>query len=105
MRHKQLNRPLLCCRRLFLTQNIYNIFVDGLISILQLSGIGCYVRKIFAAALGADDVCIVTFIERASTAAGHLQFLLLSMGHLSKTQKRLKICFLVNVWKEVSNQP
>ena len=43
-----------------LSPDLYNIYVDGLIHILQSSGFGCYVRNIFAAALlYADDVCIL----------------------------------------------
>ena len=43
-----------------LSPDFYNIYVDGLVCILQSSGIGCYVRNIFAAALlYADDVCIL----------------------------------------------
>ena len=43
-----------------LSPDFYNIYVDGMITILQASGIGCYVRDIFAAALlYADDVCIL----------------------------------------------
>ena len=43
-----------------LSPDFYNVYVDGLISLLQSSGIGCYVRDMFAAALlYADDVCIL----------------------------------------------
>ena len=34
-----------------LSPDLYNIYVDGLIHIIQNSGIGCYVHKVFAAAL------------------------------------------------------
>ena len=40
--------------------DLYNIYVDGLICILKSSGVGCYIRKLFAAALlYADDMCIL----------------------------------------------
>ena len=43
-----------------LSPDLYNIYVDGLIKILQSSGIGCYVSETFAAALFyADDMCIL----------------------------------------------
>ena len=43
-----------------LSPDLYNIYVDGLISILKSSGIGCYAYGIFAAALFyADDMCIL----------------------------------------------
>ena len=43
-----------------LSPDLYNIYVDGLICILQSSGIGCHVRNVFAAALlYADDMCIM----------------------------------------------
>ena len=39
---------------------IVGIYVDDLISILQSSGVGCHVRKIFAAALFyADDMAVL----------------------------------------------
>ena len=44
-----------------LSPDLYNIYVDGLISILQSSGVGCYVRGVFAAAIFyADDMCILS---------------------------------------------
>ena len=44
-----------------LSPDFYNIYVDNLVSILQLSGIGCHVRNVFAAALlYADDMCILS---------------------------------------------
>ena len=43
-----------------LSPDFYNIYVDGLVSILKSSGIGCYIRNIFAALLlYADDMCIL----------------------------------------------
>ena len=43
-----------------LSPDLYNIYVDGLIHLLQASGIGCYAYGIFAAALFyADDMCIL----------------------------------------------
>ena len=43
-----------------LSPDFYNFYVDGLISILQSSGIGCNVRNVFAAALlSVNDVCIL----------------------------------------------
>ena len=44
-----------------LSPNFYNIYVDELIGILQRSGVGCYVGKVFAAAIFyADDMCILS---------------------------------------------
>ena len=44
-----------------LSPDLYSIYVDGLITILQASGIGCYTYGIFAAALFyADDMCILS---------------------------------------------
>ena len=44
-----------------LSPDLYNIYVDGLISILQSCGAGCYVRNIFAATFFyADDMCILS---------------------------------------------
>ena len=44
-----------------LSPDFYNIYVDGLVSILQSSGFGCHVRNIFVGALlYADDVCILS---------------------------------------------
>ena len=43
-----------------LSPDLYSIYVDDLISVLQSSGIGCYVAKTFAAALFyADDMCVL----------------------------------------------
>ena len=43
-----------------LSPDFYNIYVDDLISILQKSQVGCYVSKIFAAAIFyADDMCVL----------------------------------------------
>ena len=43
-----------------LSPDLYNIYVDDLICILRSSGIGCYIRNVFAAALlYADDMCIL----------------------------------------------
>ena len=43
-----------------LSPDLYNIYMDGLITILQHAGIGCFVHGVFAAALFyADDMCIL----------------------------------------------
>ena len=43
-----------------LSPDFYNIYVDDLVCILKSSGIGCYIRNVFAAALlYADDMCIL----------------------------------------------
>ena len=43
-----------------LSPDLYNIYVNKLICILQASGLGCYAYGIFAAALlYADDICIL----------------------------------------------
>ena len=43
-----------------LSPDLYNIYVDDLIQLLQSSGIGCYIASTFAAALFyADDMCIL----------------------------------------------
>ena len=43
-----------------LSPDLYNIYVDEFIRILQSSGVGCFVTNIFAAALFyADDICIL----------------------------------------------
>ena len=43
-----------------LSPDLYIIYVDDLISILQSSGVGCHVRKSFAAALFyADDIAVL----------------------------------------------
>ena len=43
-----------------LSPDLYNIYVDDLVLILQKSGVGCYISKIFAAALlYADDMCVL----------------------------------------------
>ena len=44
-----------------LSPDFFNIYVDSLIDVLQSSGVGCHVRKIFAAALlYADDICLLS---------------------------------------------
>ena len=44
-----------------LSPDFYNIYVDGLVDVLQSSGVGCHIRKIFAAALlYADDICLLS---------------------------------------------
>ena len=43
-----------------LSPDLYSIYVDSLISILQSSGIGCYILEKFAASFFyADDMCII----------------------------------------------
>ena len=43
-----------------LSPDFYSIYVDDLIGILKSSGIGCYMRKVFAAAIFyADDMAII----------------------------------------------
>ena len=43
-----------------LSPDFYSIYVDKLINILKSSGIGCYIREVFAAAiLYADDMAII----------------------------------------------
>ena len=43
-----------------LSPNLYNLYVDDLIRIMILSGIGCYIASRFAAALFyADDMCLL----------------------------------------------
>ena len=43
-----------------LSPDFYNIYVDELISILKSTGVGCHIRKVFAAALFyADDMSII----------------------------------------------
>ena len=43
-----------------LSPDLYSIYVDELIHILQSSGIGCHISSTFAAALlYADDMCIL----------------------------------------------
>ena len=43
-----------------LSPDFCNIYVDGLICLLQASGLGCYVHDIFAAAqFYADDMCVL----------------------------------------------
>ena len=50
-----------------LSPNFYNIYVDGLIDILQSSAIGCRIRNLFVAALlYANDVCILTILWKGS---------------------------------------
>ena len=44
-----------------LSPDLYNVYVDDLICILQKSGKGCHISKIFAAALFyADDICVLS---------------------------------------------
>ena len=44
-----------------LSPEFYNIYVDDLIGILKRSGVGCYISKIFAAAIFyADDMCVLS---------------------------------------------
>ena len=43
-----------------LSPDLYNIYVDGLIYILQSSGIGCHIHGIFAACqCYAEDMCLL----------------------------------------------
>ena len=44
-----------------LSPDLYNVYVDELICILQRSGKGCYISNIFAAAIFyADDMCVLS---------------------------------------------
>ena len=44
-----------------MSPDFYSIYVDKLISILQSSGVGCYILNVFAAALFyADDMAILS---------------------------------------------
>ena len=64
---------------------MYCLYVDELISILKLSGIGCYLRSIFAAALlYADDMAVL-----APSLRGLQKLLLLCQGYCSEWDIRL----------------
>ena len=44
-----------------ISPDLYCIYVDGLISILQSLGIGCYIKNVFAAAIFyADDMAVLS---------------------------------------------
>ena len=68
-----------------LSRDLYCLYVDELICILRSSGIGCYLRNIFAAALlYADDMVVL-----APSLKGLQKLLLLCQGYCSEWDIRL----------------
>ena len=58
-----------------LSPDLYSIYVDELIYILQRAGVGCYISKVFAAALFyADDMVVLApSLEICNTTSCRVQ--------------------------------